>query len=96
MKITVRDCLELDAFKPSIVAAGKRNLNNTVSSISVMDTADLKSAVAENGIREQMVLTTFSSMKGDYDLQSKVVKELALSGVAAIVVFKNKKELKGI
>ena len=96
MKITVRDCLELDAFKPSMVAAGKRNLNNTVSSISVMDTADLKSAVAENGIREQMVLTTFSSMKGDYDLQSKVVKELALSGVGAIVVFKNKKELKTI
>ncbi len=96
MKITVRDCLELDAFKPSMVAAGKRNLNNTIGSLSVMDTSDIKSTLEENGVRDRMVLTTFSAMKGEKELQSKVVKELALSGVAAIVVFRNKKELKTI
>ncbi len=87
MKITVRDCLELDAFRPSIVAAGKRNLDNSVRSISVMDTGDLKSAVEQNGIKEQIVLTSFAAMKEDYDLQAKVVRELAMCGISALVVF---------
>lgn len=88
MKLTVRDCLELDAFRPCIIASGKRNLDNNIRSISVMDTSDLTSSVKENGVREQMVLTSFSGMKNDAKLQNKVIKELASSGVSALVVLR--------
>ncbi len=94
MKITVRDCLELGAFKPCMVAAGKRNLDNVVRSISVMDARDVKSALKENGEREQLVLTSFSGMEGDKALQKKAIKSLAGAGISALVIFNVKDGLK--
>ena len=41
MKITVNDCLSLESFSPSILAAGKRNIGNRVRSVSVMDAANV-------------------------------------------------------
>ena len=87
MKITVKDCLELDAFKPCIVSAGRRNLQNTVRSISVMDARDVKTAVEHNGVRDQLVLTSFYAMKDDVVTQAQVVRELAACGIAGLVVF---------
>lgn len=87
MKMTVKDCLELDAFKPCIVAAGKDNLENPVGSISVLDAADVKTAVKHNGVENQLVLTSFYAMQGDVKTQVKVVKELADKNVAGIVLF---------
>ena len=37
MKVTVADCLELDAFAKAKVVAAKVNLTNEVKSISVLD-----------------------------------------------------------
>ena len=48
MKITVKDCLELDIFKNCKIVAGKRNLENSVRTVSVMDAADVETAVANN------------------------------------------------
>ncbi len=87
MKITVSDCLKLDAFNPSIVSAGKRGLSNRVRSVSVLDAVDLKTAVENNGVREQMVLTSFYGMKGNESLQADVVRELAKCGISALVLF---------
>ncbi|MGI6177108.1 MAG: PucR family transcriptional regulator [Eubacterium sp.] len=87
MKLTVRECLELDAFNPCKIAAGKRNLNNPVSSISVLDSPDVKSAVRSSGKRDHIVLTSFSAMRGKPTLQSETVKELANNGISALVVF---------
>ena len=87
MKITVRDCLELDAFKPCIVAAGRRNLDNVVRSVSVMDAGDVLTAVENNGVRDQIVLTSFYAMKDDVGMQAEVVRGLANCGIAGIVVF---------
>lgn len=87
MKITVRDCLELDAFKPCTVAAGKRNLDKVVRSVSVLDARDVKTAIKNNGVREQLVLTSFYAMKDDIDMQAQVVKELAGCGISGLVVF---------
>ena len=94
MKITVRDCLELEALKPFSVIAGKRNLDNSISSVSVLDAGDLKSAVKENGVRERLVLSSFAAMKDDYDLQAKVIKELAVCGVSALMLFGDVKKYK--
>ncbi len=87
MKITVKDCLTLDAFNPSIVAAGERNLSNRVRTVSVMDAADLKTAIDNNGVREQIVLTSFYGMKDNEQLQADVVRALAKCGISALVVF---------
>ena len=40
MKVTVADCLELEAFEGAEVVAGKLNLSNDVKSISVLDACD--------------------------------------------------------
>ena len=45
MKVTVRDCLQLDSFRNCIVVAGERRMENRVSAISVMDASDAAEAV---------------------------------------------------
>lgn len=87
MKVTVRDCLQMDAFKQAIVVAGEKNLDNRVRSISVMDASCVSDAVAYNGKKEELVLTTFSGMGQNTAAQCEVVRELAKAGVAAVVFF---------
>lgn len=87
MKITVKDCLGLDAFSQCVIAAGKRNLENRVRSISVMDADNIEDAVKYNGEREQMVLTSFFGMKNQMNNQVKTIIELSKQGVSAVVIF---------
>lgn len=87
MKITIKDCIELDVFKPCVIASGNRNLTNPVRSVSVLDATDSKTAIKNNGIKDQLVLTSFYGMKGDIKSQVKVVKALAEKGVSGIVLF---------
>ena len=95
MKITVKDCLELDVFRNYKIVAGKRNLENGVRTVSVMDAADVDTAVANNGVREQIVLTSFYAMKNDSLKQAQTVKGLAACGIAALVVF-HVKDMEGV
>ena len=87
MKMTVKDCLELDVFKPCVIASGNRNLKNPVRSVSVLDATDSKTAVKNNGVKDQLILTSFYGMSGDIKTQIKVVKALADKGVSGIVLF---------
>ncbi|MBR5315767.1 MAG: PucR family transcriptional regulator [Firmicutes bacterium] len=93
MKITVNDCLSLEAFSPSILAAGKRNIGNRVRSVSVLDATTVETALKNNGVREQIVLTSFYGMAGKEKLQCEVVKGLAKAGVSALVIFHVEKGL---
>lgn len=95
MKITVNDCLSLETFSPSILAAGKRNIENRVRSISVMDATTVETAIKHNGVREQIVLTSFYGMTGKESMQCQVVKGLAKEGVSALVIFHVEKGLTG-
>ena len=96
MKVTVNDCLSLDAFCPSILAAGKRNLDNRVRSISVLDADNEEAAIRDNGVREQIVLTSFYGMNGKDELKCRVIRGLAKEGVSAVVVFHTKGDLSGL
>lgn len=87
MKVTVRDCLQLDSFKQCIVVAGERNLENRVKTISVLDASTTEDAVNYNGNMEEMVLTSFSGMKENRNLQCETLRLLAKRGVAAVVIF---------
>ncbi len=87
MKITVKDCLSLDIFKDAIVAAGKRNLDNIVKSVSVLDADSVKTALNREGVRDRVLFTSFTYRKEDVELKSSVLKALAGKGVAAVFVF---------
>lgn len=86
MKITVRECLELDVFKQCVVVAGEKNLDNIVKTVSVMDATSVNEAVTRNGNEGELVLTTFSGMRKDEALQVGVVRELVKHNVAALVI----------
>lgn len=87
MKVTVRDCLQLESFRQCVVVAGERSLDNRVRTVSVLDAATLDDAVTCNGNPEEMVLTSFSGMRDNRKLQFETVQALAKTGVAAIVIF---------
>ena len=83
MRITVNDCLGLDAFSGGILVGAKRNTDNRIRSVSVMDAQDVETAIEQNGIKEQMVLTSFYGMEDSEDKQCQVVEGLAQRGVGA-------------
>lgn len=89
MKVTVKDCLQLDVFKQGVVVAGEGGLDRRVRTVSVMDDASLETAVRHCGKKDELVLTTFAGMRGQFAVQQEVVRQLARSGVAALVIFQS-------
>lgn len=89
MKITVEDCLQLDAFSGSKVLSCNSKLDRRVRSVSVLDEDNLDNGVERNGISEQMVITHFWNSKNDILAQARAVTGLGKSGVAALVVYLN-------
>ena len=87
MKVTVRDCLQLDVFRQSVVVAGEKNLDNRIKNISVMDAGSAAEAAKYSARREELILTAFSAMRNDTDEQCDTVKALARGGIAGLVVF---------
>lgn len=96
MKITVKDCLSLEAFSQCIIAAGKRNLENRVRSISVMDADNVSEAIKHNGIKDQLVLTSFYGFKDQPHLQRNIIVELSKQSIGAIVLFNAEKGLSSV
>lgn len=87
MKVTVRDCLQLDVFRQCVVVAGENRLDNRVKAVSVMDASTAEEAVRRSGKKDEMVLTTFAGMRKEFETQKEVIRRFAKSGVAAMVVF---------
>lgn len=91
MRVTVRDCLQLEAFRKCIVVAGEKQMGNRIKAVSVMDAASPTEALACNGNAGTMILTAFAGMKNDVKTQCETIRELAKAGVAAIVIFRREK-----
>lgn len=87
MKVTVRDCLQLDIFRQCIVVAGEKNLDNRVKNVSVMDAISEEEVALYSARSEELVLTAFSGMRGNLKLQCDTIRILAKGKVAGIVVF---------
>lgn len=87
MKLTVKNCLNLDVFAGCQLAAGQRNIDNRVKTVSVMDATNLEDVIKNNGVAEQMVLTSFNTMKDDKQLMCDSIRELVKCGACAVVVF---------
>lgn len=89
MKITVEDCLRLDAFRNSTVESCMRKSDRRVRSVSVFDENNLEAGVERNGVPEQMVLTHFWQIKDDVEAQCRVISGFGRKQIATLVVFLN-------
>ncbi len=89
MKITVSDCLKLDAFHDSSVLASQENLDRRVRTIAVLDESDINMGVERNGIPEQLVITHFWTCKDDIDAQINAVTGLGEKQVSALIIYLN-------
>lgn len=96
MKVTIRDCLQLESFRQSIVVAGEKHLDKKIKSLTVMDANQVEEAVKLNGIKDSMVLTAFSGMKDDVEKQFETIVALGNAGVSAIVYFQRNKASKTV
>jgi hypothetical protein len=96
MRITVEDCLKLDAFSGSTVVSCKRKSDRRVRTISVLDEENLEMGIERNGVKEQMVLTHFWHYKDDIDAQCRVVTGFGKKSIAALVIFLNSEGVRGV
>ena len=87
MKVTVADCLELDAFKGAQVAAGRLGLTNDVKSVSVLDVSGDGDLDFYGGDSTEILLTGFLGFRDDVDRQCRFVRNLAEKGCAALMVY---------
>lgn len=91
MKISVNDCLKLDAFRGSRVLACSGECSRRVRSVSVLDEDDLVMGVERNGVSEQMVITHFWTSRDDIEAQKAAVTALGKKGISALVVYLNER-----
>ena len=91
MKISVNDCLKLDAFRSSRVLSCPEECARRVRTVSVLDEDDLVMGVKRNGVREQMVITHLWTSRNDVDAQAEAVRALGEKDISALVIFLNEK-----
>ena len=96
MKITINDCLKLDAFRGCDVLACMELCKKRVRSVSVLDEDDLRMGVERNGVVDQMVITHFWTAKDDPDIQCKAVTYLGSKGISALVIYLNENGVKSV
>lgn len=87
MKVTVADCLELNAFDGAEVLAGKINTDNEVKSISVLDICDPADFKLKKCDKAEILLTGFLGCKKNVDMQCETVRAAAENGCAALAVY---------
>lgn len=85
MKITVRDCLQLDALKGAKVVAGKNGIDNVVSNVTVAE-------IIENGPFEvlndnELIITAMYTIKDDVEKQLEFIKKLHNAKSSGIIIF---------
>ena len=95
MKIQISDLLKLDAFSGASIIAGQKSANRRIRSVSVMDSLTPEQAVSENGVKEQLVLTSFSGVS-DEQTRIQMMTKLAGCGISGICVFHQKDGLKSL
>ena len=87
MKVTVADCLELNAFRNAEFAAGRVNADNEVKSISVLDICSTDDFWLKKSDRTEILLTGFLGCRKDVETQCSIVRQAAEKGCAALVVY---------
>ncbi len=87
MKVTVADCLTLDAFCGAEVVAGKLNLANDVKAVSVLDICRAEDIKFCGNVKTEILLTGFLGVRDDVEKQCDIVSAVAAEGCAALAVY---------
>lgn len=87
MKITVKECLELEILKTANIVSGKSGLNRRVRTVSVIDAPDLQDVKVYLAHKGEVVLTGFFGMKEDISKQVEFIRLLSEAEVAAVILF---------
>lgn len=87
MKVTVKDCLELSAFKNADVVAGEAGLDKDVRSVSVLEATAPNEVKAYSDDNGGLLLTGFFAVRDEVGKQCQIVKQVAADGHAALVLF---------
>ena len=84
MSITVRDCLSLPSLSAAKLVAGHQGLDSVVKTISVIEFDDYED---DFFVPDEIVITSFYSVKGDVDEQCRILEHSKKSGDVAVVLF---------
>ncbi len=86
MKVTVANCLELEAFTGAEIIAGKKGLKNEIKTISVLDACGASDMDLVETAKTGLLLTSFADIRDDVYSQCRIVKEIAERGCAGMAV----------
>ncbi|MDO4869998.1 MAG: PucR family transcriptional regulator [Bacillota bacterium] len=87
MKVTIKDCMELNIFKDSELVAGAANCGNEVRSVSVVDAGSVSDVELFDIKPTEVLLTGFLGFRKDAKKQCEFIKAAADKGCAALAVF---------
>ena len=93
MGVTVQNLLKLPSFRGAQVVAGQNRLSQTVSSLSVLEVADVDffsqiiPTVQEEWYAEELVISSFYSIKDSVEQQCRTIQYLHDLGEVGLILY---------
>lgn len=87
MSIMVSDCLNLSALREAKVVAGHRGLNKIVSSVSVLEYADISLLVDGLFLGNELIISALVSIKDDVEAQCRLIHRLHEVGEVGLILY---------
>jgi len=83
----VSDCLNLSALREAKVVAGHRGLNKIVSSVSVLEYADISLLVDGLFLGNELIISALVSIKDDVEAQCRLIHRLHEVGEVGLILY---------
>ena len=96
MKVTLKECLELNIFKGARILAGHSALNNRVRAVSVLEGSELDEITSFILKKDELLLSGFFDLREDINKQCELIEKMSECGQAGIVIFYSEEILKNI
>ena len=87
MKVTVKECLQMELFEKAKVVAAERDLSNIVKDVVVLEGVTSAEAAKVSSYKSKMIMTGFFHVRNNVKEQIEIVKALAGVGCSALVIF---------
>ncbi len=93
MGITVKDLLQMPSLRGAEVLTGEKNLERTVSSLSVLEVSNVEffsqgiQTVQEEWYSEELVISSFYSIKDSVEKQCKAIQHLHDLGELGLILY---------
>lgn len=86
MKVTVREILQMEILRDAKILAGERGLDARIRNASVLEGVDSEEVLSFVGRTGELVVSGFFHVKDDVEEQKRIVRALAHTGCAALVL----------